>query len=127
MSNRCCDCAFFVDNSFNGGMCSLHERVVGADSLCSMYVSPLDNVLAFNRFSHFFDLCNRFYFNTGICPRCGEYIGFDNDYAVKSFFSSVMVCEDCVIDELPVLYEDFSNWAVVCACRAVCDKDIKLF
>ena len=57
-----------------------------------------------------------------MCPRCG--CGDDVFFTSKS--SGVLLCNYCFKDEECPLYENYDNWAIVTAVRAVCDTDIKI-
>ncbi len=60
--------------------------------------------------------------NHFICPRCGGYV----DVFYVSSMSGVALCDHCFLDECPPERENYDNWAVVTAVRAVCDTDIKI-
>lgn len=58
----------------------------------------------------------------GICPRCGD----DLEEVIYSSLSGVSLCPLCFCQEELPQFENYENWAVVCAVRAVCDTDIKI-
>lgn len=72
--------------------------------------------------SEFCRSVTEWHYKSGLCPRCGEVAST----ALVSYISGVPLCACCFCDEDVPQFENYDNWAVNLAVRAVCDTDIKI-
>ena len=70
----------------------------------------------------FLALVKDFALNYQFCPRCG----CADDVYYRSELSDICLCDHCFFDEEIPQCENYENWAVNIAVRAVCDTDIKI-
>lgn len=59
-----------------------------------------------------------------ICPRCGGDLRYGGLVSSRSW---LCLCLSCFCQERGRFEENYDNWAIVVACRAVCGANITLF